>query len=85
MRVAATPGLREKRRLTGVEVEEGAIRQQVGIAGVAAVLPSRRRRGGRRGRGDPWQHHGERRNQGRPAAVPGGIGDHRVRISEPEL
>jgi hypothetical protein len=83
VRVAATPGLREKRRLVGVEVEEGAIRQQVGVAGVAAMLPSRRRRGGRRGRGDPWQHLGERRNLGRPAAVTGGTGDHSVRIDEP--
>jgi hypothetical protein len=51
VRVAAAPGLRGKRRLAGVEVEEWAIRQQVGVAGVAAVLPSRRRHGGRRGRG----------------------------------
>jgi hypothetical protein len=84
VRVAAAPGLRGKHRLAGVEVEEWAIRQQVGVAGVAAVLPSRRRHGGQRGRGDPWQHHGERRNQGRPAAVTGGTGDHRVRIDEPE-
>jgi hypothetical protein len=74
--VAAMPGLRGQHRLAGVKVGEWEIRQQVGVARVAAALPSRRSHGGRRGRGGPWQHHGERRNQGRPATVPGEADEH---------
>jgi hypothetical protein len=57
VRVTATPGLRDPRRLTGVEVQEWSAPAVGRAARVAAALPSRSRRGeaagGARGRGMP--------------------------------